>query len=65
MLPILIEIISDSEMAIICPTSIEEKVISKLLDMLVVSRENKILIYRPQLNLPRKTLKTTTQYIFR
>lgn len=63
-LPILIEIVTESEMLVICPTGIEEKIISKVLDMPLKSRENKIRIYRPQLNLLRKTLKTTTQYIF-
>ena len=63
-LPIFIEVVSENEMLVLCPTEVEEKVISKVLDMPVVSRDKKIFIYRPQLNLLRKRLKTTTQYIF-
>ena len=63
-LPILIEVVSESEMAVICPTGVEEKIVSKVLDMPVAPKQNKITIYKTQLNLLRKTLKTTTQYIF-
>ncbi|MFC2004375.1 DUF61 family protein [Chloroflexota bacterium] len=64
LLPILIEVSSDDKMAIICRTEVEEKVISKVLDMPVTSRQKKIPIYSRQMSLLRKLLKTTTQYIF-
>ncbi len=64
-LPILIESGSNQgEVAIICRGEVEEKVISHILDMPVTSQKGKIVIYRPQLALLRKTLKTTTQYVF-
>ena len=63
-LPILISVVSDSEMAVLCRTAVEEKVVSKVLDMPIRPGQKKITIYRPQLNSLRKALKTTTQYVF-
>ncbi len=64
-LPMLIEVNpGQSEMAIICQGGVEEKVISKILDIPVTPKQNRIMIYKPQLALIRKPLKTTTQYLF-
>jgi len=65
LLPMLIEIVSgQDEIAIISRGKLEEKVISEILGMPVVSQKGRIKIYRPQLALIRKTLRTATQYIF-
>jgi len=65
LLPMLIEVNSgQGEMAIICRGGVEEKVISKILDMPVTPKQKRIMIYKPQLALIRKPLKTTTQYLF-
>ncbi len=65
LLPILIEVNAGrGEMAVLCPGEVEKKVIQKVLDMPLDVREGRVTIYRPQLALVRKRLKTTTQYIF-
>jgi len=65
LLPMLIEVNpGQGEMAIICRGEAEEKVISKILNMPVTSKQKRIMIYKPQLALIRKPLKTTTQYLF-
>ena len=65
LLPILIEVNAGrGEMAVLCLGEVEKKVIQKVLDMPLDVREGRITIYRPQLALVRKRLKTTTQYIF-
>ncbi|TET18396.1 MAG: DUF61 family protein [Dehalococcoidia bacterium] len=65
LLPILIEVSAgQGEMAIICPGEVEEKVISKVLDMPLTPRQKKVMIYKPQLAIVRKLLRTTTQYLF-
>ncbi len=65
LLPMLIEVNpGQDEMAVICRGGVEEKVISKILDMPVTSKREGIMIYKPQLALIRKPLKTTTQYLF-
>jgi len=65
LLPMLIEVNAGrGEMAVICPGEVEGKVISKVLDMPVTPRQKKIVIYKPQLAVIRKLLKTTTQYLF-
>ena len=64
-LPILIELgVNQAEATIICGGGMEEKVISKILNMPMAPEQGRIRIYKPQLALLRKTLKTTTQYIF-
>lgn len=64
-LPILIEVSAGrTEMAVLCPGEVEKKVIQKVLDMPLDVREGRISLYRPQLALVRKLLKTTTQYVF-
>jgi len=65
LLPMLIEVNpGQDEMVIICRGKAEEKVISKILDMPVTPKQQRIMIYKPQLALIRKPLKTTTQYLF-
>lgn len=65
LLPMLIEIVpGQNEIAILSRGKIEEKVISEILGMPVASEKGKIKIYRPQLAIIRKVLRTATQYIF-
>ncbi len=65
LLPILIELgANNAEATVICQTGIEEKIISKILNMPAQSKNGRITIYKPQLTLLRRMLKTTTQYIF-
>ena len=65
LLPILIEVKpGQGEMAIICRGEVEEKVISKVLDMPVTTKQKRIMIYKSQLARIRERLKTTTQYLF-
>jgi hypothetical protein len=65
LLPILIEVgAAEGEMAVICPGAVEEKAISKVLDMPVTRRQDRVVIYKPQLAILRKLLRTTTQYLF-
>ena len=65
LLPMILEVnAGQGEVAIICLGEVEEKVISKILDMPVTPRQKKIVIYKPQLALVRKQLRTTTQYLF-
>lgn len=65
LLPVLIELgANEAEAVIICQTGVEEKIISKILDMTITPKQGGITIYKPQLALIRKRLKTTTQYIF-
>lgn len=64
-LPMLIEVSpGQDEMTIICQGEVEKQVISKILDMPTIVKQNRIMIYKPQLALLRKILKTTTQYVF-
>ena len=65
LLPMLIEVNPGrDEIAIVCRGDVEEKVISGILDMPLKVRERRIEIYKPQLAVIRKLLKTTTQYLF-
>ena len=65
LLPMLIEIgTNQAEAAIICEGEVEVKVVSKILNMYITPDRGRIRIYRPQLTLLRKILKTTTQYVF-
>jgi uncharacterized protein (UPF0216 family) len=64
-LPMLIELgANQAEAAIICEGKVEEKVISKALNMPVTCEERRIKIYKPQLALLRRKFKTTTVYVF-
>ena len=51
-------------MAVLCPGETAAKVIAGVLDMTVTPRQSKITIYKPQLAVIRRVLRTTTQYIF-
>jgi uncharacterized protein (UPF0216 family) len=69
LLPMLIEIGANQTEAAIpilsgCEGKIEEKVISKALNMPVTCEERRIRIYKPQLALLRRKFKTTTVYVF-
>jgi len=65
LLPVLIELgKNEGESAVICSGEIVEEVISKVLDMHIRCKQKRITIYKPQLALLRKKLKTTTQYVF-
>jgi len=64
-LPMLIELgANQAEAVIICEGKVEEKVISKALNMPVTCEERRIRIYKPQLALLRRKFKTTTVYVF-
>jgi len=64
-LPMLIELgANQAETAVICEGQVEEKVISKALNMPVTCEERRIRIYKPQLALLRRRFKTTTVYVF-
>jgi len=64
-LPMLIELgANQAEAAVICEAKMEDKVISKALNMPVTCEERRIRIYKPQLALLRKKFKTTTVYVF-
>jgi len=64
-LPILIGVVAGvGEIVILCPGGGGEKVISKVLDMPVTRGQKGIVIYKPQLAIIRKLLRTTTQYLF-
>ena len=65
MLPMLIETNPDDDkLTVICRGAVEEKVIAGTLGMPVTVKERRITIYRPQLAVIRKHLRTTTQYLF-
>ncbi len=65
LLPMLIELgANQAEAAIICEGKLEEKLISKALNMPVTCEERRIRIYKPQLALLRRKFKTTTVYVF-
>jgi uncharacterized protein (UPF0216 family) len=64
-LPMLIELgANQAEAAIICEGKVEEKVMSKALNMPVTCEQRRIRIYKPQLALLRRKFKTTTVYVF-
>ena len=64
-LPMLIELgANQAEAAIICEGKVEEKIISKALNMPATCEERRIRIYKPQLALLRRKFKTTTVYVF-
>jgi len=65
LLPMLLEVgAGQGEVAVICLGEVEEKVMAKVLDMPITLRQKKIVLYKPQLALVRKLLRTTTQYLF-
>jgi uncharacterized protein (UPF0216 family) len=69
LLPMLIALGVDQAEATIsilsgCEGKVEEKIVSKALNMPVTYDEARIRIYKPQLALLRRKLKTTTVYVF-
>ncbi len=65
LLPILIEVgQNQAETTILCQTEVVQKIITGILNMPVTPEQGRITIYKPQLALLRKMLKTTTQYVF-
>lgn len=65
LLPVIIEINpGEDEYSIVCRGEVEEKVFSAILGMPVRLRHHRIVIYKSQLAVIRKILKTTTQYLF-
>ncbi len=65
LLPVIIEINpGEDEYSIVCRGEVEEKVFSTILGMPVTIRHHSIVIYKSQLAVIRKILKTTTQYLF-
>jgi len=69
LLPMLIALETDQVEATIsilsgCEGKVEEKIVSKVLNMPVTCDEAGIRIYKPQLALLRRKLKTTTVYVF-
>ena len=65
MLPILIQIDTGrSETHVLCPGDAEKKVVQSVLDMPLGFQGGAVRIYRPQLTVLRKRLKTTTQYLY-
>lgn len=65
LLPIIIEVGSDEgNLTIRSKIGIEGKIFSKILDMPIACKLDVITIFRPQLTVLRKVLKTTTQYAF-
>lgn len=65
LLPIILEVTSDQGgVTIRSKTGTEAKVFSKSLGMPVVCKQGVITIFSPQLSVVRRSLKTTTQYVF-
>ena len=65
LLPILIQISPDrSEVEAFCPGMVEAKVIQKVIGMPLEVKSGRITLYRRQLAVLRRHLKTTTQYVF-
>jgi len=65
LLPILLEVSpGGSEFIVRSPTGVEARLLSKVLNMDIACRENRITLYKRQLDIIRTTLKTSTQYVF-
>jgi len=65
LLPIIIEVGSNKgNLTVKSKTGTEAKIFSKILGMPITCKLNVITIFRPQLTVLRKVLKTTTQYAF-
>ena len=65
LLPIMIEVgPGKGDMTVRSKTGTEAKIFSKILEMPIACISDIITIFRPQLNVLRKALKTTTQYVF-
>ncbi|MFW6150950.1 MAG: DUF61 family protein [Chloroflexota bacterium] len=65
LLPIMIQLPGEgAAAAVLCGGQVEEKVISAVLGMPAPCVEGRIRLYRPQLAVVRRKLRTTTQYVF-
>ena len=65
LLPIIIEVGSvEGGMTVRSKTGTEAKIFSKILEMPITCISDIITVFKPQLNVLRKVLKTTTQYVF-
>ncbi|HHE41894.1 MAG TPA: DUF61 family protein [Dehalococcoidia bacterium] len=66
LLPIIIEMSGDgTESVVLCSSNAELKVLSDVLEMeLSYERPGRVRLYRPQLSVLRRRLRTTTQYAF-
>ncbi|HOO90164.1 MAG TPA: DUF61 family protein [Syntrophales bacterium] len=65
LLPIIIEVGSaEGGMAVRSKTGVEAKIFSRILEMPMTCTSDMIPIYRPQLQVLRNVLKTSTQYVF-
>jgi len=65
LLPILIELQSNGdETTVISHHKVTEKVISAILEMPLTHRQERVILYKPQIALLRNKLKTTIQYVF-
>ncbi|MDD5723422.1 MAG: DUF61 family protein [Syntrophales bacterium] len=65
LLPIIIEVgHGEGRMMVRSKTGIEAKIFSRMLEMPIACRSDMITIFRPQLQVLRRVLKTTTQYVF-
>ncbi|MBN2396792.1 MAG: DUF61 family protein [Deltaproteobacteria bacterium] len=65
LLPIMIEVGSREDRLVVrSKTGIEAKIFSQILEMPVPCKSEMITIFKPQLQMLRRVLKTTTQYVF-
>ena len=66
LLPILIEMTgSGNDAIVLCPTDAESKVVAEVLGMMPRQEEpGRVRVYRPQLSVLRRKLRSTTQYAF-
>jgi len=65
LLPIIIEVGSgEGRLVVRSKTGTEAKIFSRILEMPISYRSDMITIFKPQLQVLRRVLKTTTQYVF-
>ncbi|MBW2598618.1 MAG: DUF61 family protein [Deltaproteobacteria bacterium] len=65
LLPIIIEVgHGEGRLTVRSKTGIEAKIFSRILEMPIACRYDMITIFKPQLQVLRRVLKTTTQYVF-
>ncbi|MBW2675135.1 MAG: DUF61 family protein [Deltaproteobacteria bacterium] len=65
LLPIIIEVgAGEGRLTIRSKTGIEAVIFSRILEMPIACRSEMITIFKPQLQVLRRVLKTTTQYVF-
>lgn len=64
-LPIIIEVGSREDRVVVrSKTGIEAKLFSRILEMPIACKSETITLFKPQLQVLRRVLKTTTQYVF-